>query len=351
MVSKKFGEFMSEHRFIKACRREETDCTPVWFMRQAGRYLHEYMAVRADHSFLEISRSPELTKEVTLQPLRAFDLDAAIIFADIMTPFEGIDIDFDIEAGAGPVITEPVQTLADLERMKPFDASKVDFLFEAIGQVVAELDGQAPLIGFAGAPFTLACYLIQGRSSREFGKARHIMYTQPELWDGVMTRLSSMVVEYLERQVQAGVAAVQVFDSWVGLLSPYDYKTKVAPYMKGIFDALAGTGVPRIHFGTGTTGLFELMRDAGADVIGLDWRISLDEGWRRVGYDRAVQGNLDPVLLLSDMETVKTQMQRILDEAAGRPGHIFNLGHGIIRTTPREHVAELAKAVHEASKR
>lgn len=342
---------LHNHRFLKACRREATDCTPVWFMRQAGRYMAEYRAIRKDHSFLGISTNPTLTTEVTLQPIRAFDVDAAIIFADIMTPLEGAGIPFDIEAGVGPVVEDPIRTVEQLGALKTFDAeAHTPYLLDAIGRVTTELAGERPLIGFAGAPFTLACYIMQGRGSKSFEIARTAMLTQPDLWSGLMQHLAETLTTYLKAQIQAGASAVQLFDSWVGLLSPEHYRRYVLPYTQHIFRELADTGVPTIHFGTGTTTLLEIMKEAGGDVIGVDWRIPLDQGWERIGYDRAIQGNLDPIVLLSDIETIDAHMHDILRRAAGRPGHIFNLGHGILRTTPPEHVAHLARAVHDATR-
>jgi uroporphyrinogen decarboxylase len=343
---------MDNHRFLRACRGEPTDQTPIWLMRQAGRYMAEYRAIRAQHSFMEVMKTPALTAEVTLQPIRAFDFDAAIIFADIMTPLEGIGIDYEIKESVGPVIAQPLRDAGALERLKPFDAQRdVGFMLEAIGRVKAELAGQTPVIGFAGAPFTLACYAIEGKGSREFELARRLMYTDRGLWDGLMTRLSEMTVAYLRAQVAAGAQAVQLFDSWVGLLSPSSYRRYVQPYMKGVFEGLKGVGVPVIHFGTGTAALLEVMTETGGDVIGLDWRVSLDEGWRRVGYHKPVQGNLDPVALLTDPQTLEEAAAQVLAEAAGRPGHIFNVGHGIIRHTPPAHVAHLVEVVRRRSRR
>jgi len=340
----------SEHRFIRACRGEPTDCTPVWFMRQAGRYMAEYREIRAERSFLEVSKTPSLCAEVTLQPIRAFDLDAAIIFADIMTPLEGIGLEYDIVKGVGPVIDTPVASDEAVAALTPFDVGAVDFLLEGIERVVDELAGEVPLIGFAGAPFTLACYIVQGQSSRNFIEARTFMHAQPELWARLMSRLADMVTTYLQAQVRAGAAAVQVFDSWVGLLSPRDYQRHVMPYMRRIFDGLSELDVPRIHFGTGTAALLELMADAGGDVIGLDWRVPIAESWARIGYDRAVQGNLDPTVLLTDEATIDAHIEAVLEDAGGRPGHIFNVGHGINRNTKPEHVDFAVRRVHERSR-
>jgi len=342
----------SDHRILKAFRGETTDCTPIWLMRQAGRYMAEYRAIRAQHSFLEVSKTPALCTEVTLQPIRAFHMDAAIIFADIMTPLEGLGIDYDIVAGKGPVIEPPLRTLEAVEQLRTFDAERdVDFLLTAIEQVVDALDGEVPVIGFAGAPFTLACYIMEGHGSREFAQARTTMLTNPTLWHALMQRLSDMLVVYLKAQINAGAQAIQLFDSWVGLLSPQTYRELVLPYTRHVFEGLRDTGVPRIHFGTGTATLLEVMAEAGGDVIGLDWRIPLDEGWRRVGHHRAVQGNLDPMVLLSSPEVIEAHVRDILARAEGRPGHTFNLGHGILRQTPPEHVGLVVDLVHRLSAR
>lgn len=342
----------SEHRILRAFRGETTDCTPIWLMRQAGRYMAEYRAIRAQHSFLEVSKTPALCTEVTLQPIRAFHMDAAIIFADIMTPLEGLGIDYDIVPGKGPVIDSPLRTLDAVEALRAFDAERdVDFLLTAIENVVKELNGEVPVIGFAGAPFTLACYIMEGQGSRQFAQARTTMLTNPTLWHALMQRLADMLVIYLRAQIHAGAQAIQLFDSWVGLLSPQLYREWVLPYTRQVFEGLNDAGVPRIHFGTGTATLLEAMAEAGGDVMGLDWRIPLDDGWRRVGHHRAIQGNLDPVVLLSSPEVIEEQVRDILARAAGRPGHTFNLGHGILRQTPPEHVGLLVDLVHKLSAR
>lgn len=336
---------MQDHRFLRACRGEPTDRTPIWLMRQAGRYMAEYRAIRAQHSFMEVMKTPALTAEVTLQPIRAFGMDAAIIFADIMTPLEGMGIGYEIKESVGPVIAQPVNKVEELGRLTAFDARRdVGFLLDALRLVRAELAEQTPLIGFAGAPFTLACYAIEGRGSREFEAARRAMYTDPALWDGLMSRLSVMLVDYLRAQVAAGAQALQLFDSWVGLLSPQSYRRYVMPYMKGIFKGLEGVGVPVIHFGTGNPSLLEVMAEAGGDVIGLDWRVDFADARKRLG-DRPVQGNLDPIVMLTSPEEIQAAATAILQANAGRPGHIFNVGHGIHRHSPPAHVAHLIKCV------
>jgi uroporphyrinogen decarboxylase len=338
-------------RFLRACRREPVDCTPVWFMRQAGRYLPEYQHVRAEHSILEVCKTPELAVEVTLQPVERFAVDAAIIFADILLPLEPMGIDLSFEAGEGPVIHNPVRSAADVEALRPLRPGDLDFVGEAIRRARKALDGRVPLIGFAGAPFTLASYLVEGGSSRHYLETKQLMYRQPEAWHDLMARLAEAVTEFLLGQVEAGAQAVQLFDSWVGALSPDDYAEYVLPYSKRIFSGLAGTGAPRIHFGTGTASLVPLMASAGCDVIGLDWRIPLDEGWAAAGPPLAVQGNLDPAALFAPRAELERRVVAVRDRAGGRPGHIFNLGHGILPETPPESVAFVADLVHERTRR
>jgi uroporphyrinogen decarboxylase len=339
-------------RFLRACRRESTDCTPVWFMRQAGRYLPEYQALREKYDLLTICQTPELAIEVTLQPLKRFDLDAVILFSDIMVPLAALGIPFDIIEHLGPVIARPIATerqIAALE-IQPVDEA-LAYVAEAIGLLKKELEGAVPLIGFAGAPFTLASYLIEGKPSRTFTQTKRLMYSDSSAWHTLMVKLSQVILEYLKLQIRSGAQAVQLFDSWVGCLSPQDYQAFVLPYTKSIFDELSATGVPRIHFGTETTALLPLMRRAGGDVISIDWRLSLDRAWELIGSDRAIQGNLDPAVLLGPQELIGKQTRMILDQASSRPGHIFNLGHGILPETPPENVQYLVDLVHEASQR
>jgi uroporphyrinogen decarboxylase len=332
-------------RYLRATRREPVDTTPVWFMRQAGRSLPEFRAVRERASLVEITRDPALCAEVTLQPVRRLGVDAAILFADITTPFTGMGVAFEIKPGVGPVIESPIRSAADVARLRPFEpAEAVAPILEAIGLIRRE--SPVPLIGFAGAPFTLACYLIEGGPSREFIRTKTFMHAEPEAWAGLMDRLVEGTVRYLGAQVAAGAQAVQVFDSWVGGLSPRDYELHVAPAMRRLFDALAGLGVPRTHFGVGTAGLLRQQAAAGGEVIGLDHRIALADGWSLVG-DRAVQGNLDPALLLGPFEAVADAARWILAQAAGRPGHVFNLGHGVIPETDPDDLRRLVDLVHE----
>ncbi len=338
-------------RFLKACRREPVDCTPVWFMRQAGRYMKEYQAVRAKHSILEVCKTPELAAQVTLQPVDRFPLDAAIIFADILLPLEPMGIKLEFAEGEGPVIHNPVRDRAGVDRLKTVEGEELRFVEEAIRQARTALAGRVPLIGFAGAPFTLASYMIEGGGSRNYIKTKQLMYGEPETWHKLMDKLALVVTAYLGRQIRAGAQAVQLFDSWVGCLSPTDYAEYVLPHVQRIFEGLEQEQVPLIHFGTGTASLLTLMRKAGGTVIGVDWRVHLDEAWERIGYDVAVQGNLDPVVLFGPVREIERRVEDILRRAGNRPGHIFNLGHGILPQTPVDHVAAVAEYVHKRSQR
>jgi uroporphyrinogen decarboxylase len=338
-------------RFLRACRREPVDCTPVWFMRQAGRYLPEYQEVRAGHSILEVCKTPGLAVEVTLQPVRRFAVDAAIIFADILLPLEPMGLSVEFTAGEGPVIANPLRSAADVAALKALKPDDLGFVLESIGQARSALAGQVPLIGFAGAPFTLASYAIEGGGSRNYVETKRLMYNDPEAWHDLMGRLADAVAGFLLAQVAAGAQAVQLFDSWVGALSPDDYAEYAYPYTQRIFTALAGSGVPRIHFGTGATTLLPLMANAGCDVIGLDWRVHLDEGWAHAGHDKALQGNLDPVVLFAPEHEIERRVLDIVKRADGRPGHIFNLGHGILPETPPEAVGFVTDLVHRATRR
>ncbi len=339
-------------RFLKACRREQVDCTPVWFMRQAGRYMAEYRAIRAKHTLLEICAQPELAAEVTLQPVRAFDVDAAILFADILLPLMPMGIHLEFAKGEGPIIHNPLGSRADVEALRVIDpCDDLRQVLAAVKLVRRELDGKTPLIGFAGAPFTLASYLIEGGSSRSFVKTKQLMYREPQTWHRLMSKLAQVIAAYLVAQIDAGAQAVQLFDSWVGALGPDDYREYVLPYSRQALQAVSATGAPSIHFGTDTATLLPLLKEAGGDVIGLDWRIDLDRGWETIGFDRAVQGNLDPVTLFAPRDELERRVRRILDQAAHRPGHIFNLGHGILPETPVENVKAVAELVHEFSQR
>ena len=332
-------------RYLRATRSLPVDTTPVWFMRQAGRALPEYRAIRENATLVEITRDPALCAEVTLQPVRRLGVDAAILFADITTPFHGLGVAFDIVEGRGPVIDRPVRTLADVEALRPFDPeASVPGLLDAIRLIRAE--SPVPLIGFAGAPFTLACYLVEGGPSRDFITTKRLMHAQPETWAVLLDRLVDATIAYLGAQVAAGAQAVQVFDSWVGGLSPLDYERRLWPWMRRLFEGIAPLGIPVTHFGVGTGGILGLQASAGGDVIGLDWRIALSEGRRLVG-DKAVQGNLDPVLLLGPWEGVEEAARWILAQDGGRPGHVFNLGHGVLPGTDPDHLVRLVDLVHE----
>jgi len=342
---------MKNERFLKACRREPVDCTPVWFMRQAGRYMAEYRALRAKHSILELCKTPELAAQVTLQPIDRFPLDAAIIFADILLPLEPMGLRLEFAAGEGPVIHNPVRDQADIERLSIIDGGEIDYVAEAIRQARRALNGRVPLIGFAGAPFTLASYAIEGGSSRNYLLTKQLMYSEPKAWHQLMDKFARVITGYLRRQIKAGAQAIQLFDSWVGCLSVGDYVEYVMPHVQLIFEGLKREGVPMIHFGTGTSAMLRQMRAAGGDVIGVDWRIHLDEAWATVGHDVAVQGNLDPLTLFAPLHEIERRVEDILRRAGGRPGHIFNLGHGILPTTPIEHVAATIDMVHKLSQR
>jgi uroporphyrinogen decarboxylase len=342
---------MINERFLKACRRDPVDCTPVWFMRQAGRYMAEYRALRAKHSILELCKTPELAAQVTLQPIDRFPLDAAIIFADILLPLEPMGLSLEFAAGEGPVIHNPVRDQADVERLNVIDGGELDYVAEAIRQARRALNGRVPLIGFAGAPFTLASYAIEGGSSRNYLLTKQLMYSEPKAWHQLMDKFARVITGYLRRQIKAGAQAIQLFDSWVGCLSVGDYVEYVMPHVQLIFEGLKREGVPMIHFGTGTSAMLPQMREAGGDVIGVDWRIHLDEAWATVGHDVAVQGNLDPLTLFAPLHEIERRVADILRRAGGRPGHIFNLGHGILPTTPIEHVAATIDMVHKLSQR
>jgi uroporphyrinogen decarboxylase len=342
---------MRESRFLKACRREPVDATPVWFMRQAGRYMSEYRALRERHSLLEICRNPDLATEVTLQPVRRIDVDAAILFSDLLLPLEPMGLPFDFIKGEGPQIERPINDAADIDRLSVFEPREaLSHVLEAIGQIKTELAGRVPLIGFAGAPFTLASYAIEGGHSNNFAKTKALMYGHAEAWHRLCGKFAAIVADYLVAQIDAGVDAVQVFDSWVGTLNAADYREFALPHTQRIFEAI-GSKVPTIHFGTGTSTILEELREAGGAVIGVDWRIPIDEAWTRIGDDRAVQGNLDPTLLLGPMPRMFQQTDDVLARVGRRPGHIFNLGHGILPSTPVEHVQMLAQYVHSASRR
>jgi uroporphyrinogen decarboxylase len=336
--------------FVRAARREPTERTPVWFMRQAGRVLPEYRAMRERWSLIDICRAPDLCAEVTLQPMRRMPLDAAVMFADIMLPLVGVGLDLELVDNVGPVIRHPIRDAAGVRSLRPIEPEvDVPFVLETVRLVKNELGPERAVIGFAGAPFTLASYLIEGRPSREFALTKTLMYGEPDLWHELMNRLTSIMTAYLRAQVAAGVDALQLFDSWVGALSPLDYAEYVEPYSRRIFSALAPTGVPMIHFGTNTAGLLDLMKSDGATVIGVDWRVPLDEAWARIGFDLGIQGNLDPAALLAPRPVMEAKALDVVRRAGGRPGHIFNLGHGLLPSTPLDNVIRLVDFVQEQS--
>ena len=334
-------------RFLKAARREATDTTPIWIMRQAGRYLPEYMSVRRKVTFIELCKSPELAAEVTLTAQRVLGVDAAILFADLLPMLVPMGLDLEYAKGEGPIIHNPLQSAADVDRIQELEElGSLHFVFEAVQRIRRDLPANIPLLGFAGAPFTLASYAIEGGSSKNYLNTKSIMYSDSGAWRTLMERLSRSLIRYLNAQIEAGCQAVQLFDSWAGCLSPADYRAYVLPYTKMVIDGIL-PGTPVINFLTGNPALLPLLREAGGTVIGLDWRVDLADGWKTVGYDVAVQGNLDPVSLMADLPTLKRRAKAVLDGAGGRPGHIFNLGHGVFPEHPPDHVKALVEMVHE----
>ena len=340
----------NESLFLRACRREPVPATPVWFMRQAGRSLPEYRAVRDRFSMLAACTTADMIAELTLQPLRRFAVDAAILFSDIVVPLRAVGLDIDIKPGVGPVTDQPFRSDADVAKLRDLEPGDVPYITDAVTMLVAELRG-TPLIGFAGAPFTLASYLIEGGPSKNHERTRALMYGNPAMWHALLARLADITTAFLRVQVAAGVAAVQLFDSWVGVLSSDDYTSAVLPHTRRIFDALDGLGVPRIHFGVGTGELLRLMGEAGADVVGVDWRVGLDEAARRVDAGKALQGNLDPALLLAPWPVLEQRVRRVLDQGRVAEGHVFNLGHGVLPQTDPGALARVTDLVHEASAR
>jgi len=335
-------------RFLRACRREPVDVTPVWFMRQAGRYQPEYRKIREKYTLMEICKIPEVAAEVTILPVKQLGVDAAILFSDIMVPLHQIGIAVDLKPNVGPVLDKPLRSAEDVKALRPIVPEEdVPFVLEAIKILRRELD--VPLIGFSGGPFTLASYLIEGQPTRKFTEVKRMMFGAPDVWREMMERLTSIVIDYLLAQVQAGAQALQLFDSWVGCLSPQDYEEYVLPYSKRILTALEGTGVPRIHFGVGTGEMLPLLKEAGADVVGVDWLVPLDAAWERIGYDTAVQGNLEPNLLLGDEALILERTRDVMRRANGRPGHIFNLGHGVMPQAKVSTLQRVVEAVHEYS--
>jgi uroporphyrinogen decarboxylase len=351
-VSSSRAGVANQDRLLRSLRGEAADCTPVWFMRQAGRSLPEYRAIRQRYSLIEICEQPELCAEVTLQPVRRHGVDAAILFADIMLPLIGVGVELEIVESVGPVIADPFRHEIDLARLRPLEPEQdIGFVLDDIAAVLRRLDGELPLIGFSGAPFTLATYLVEGRPSRDFVHTKRLMYGAPDLWDTLMTRLAGIVGAYARAQVRAGIHVFQLFDSWAGILSVDDYVRYVQPYTRLVFQALEGLEVPTIHFGTGTGFLLEAMRDAGGDAIGVDWRVPLDVAWSRIGPGRGIQGNLDPMVLLAPWDVVEREAAAILARGCGRRGHVFNTGHGIHPATPPDQISRLVELVHESTRR
>ncbi|HUL28662.1 MAG TPA: uroporphyrinogen decarboxylase [Streptosporangiaceae bacterium] len=340
----------TESPFLRACRRQPVPHTPVWYMRQAGRSLPEYRTARKRKSILAACTTPDLITEITLQPLRRYHVDAAILFSDIVVPLRAVGVDVDIKAGIGPVVSRPVRGEADVARLRDLEPSDVPYLAPAISSLVAEL-GATPLIGFAGGPFTLASYLVEGGPSKNQERTKALLYGNPRLWHALLTRLTNITISFLEIQIAAGASAVQLFDSWAGTLSPEDYRTAVLPHSTRVFAALAGAGVPRLHFGVGTGELLGLMSEAGADVVGVDWRVSLDEAVRRVEIGTALQGNLDPAVLLAPWAVIERRARDVLARGRTAEGHIFNLGHGVLPETDPDMLARLTDLVHQESAR
>lgn len=341
------AELLESSAFMKACRRAPTDYTPIWIMRQAGRFMREYREFRARIPFLELCKTPAYAAETTLMAVDRLGVDAAIIFSDILLLLEPMGVGLEFTEGRGPTIHNPVREARDVDRLAGIDVpDSLSFVFEAIRMTRAALDPRVPLIGFAGAPFTLAAYLIEGKGSRDYTHTKSFMYRDPGAWHAMMVRIVQALIAYLNGQIAAGAQALQLFDSWVGCLSAQDYETFVFPHSKAVLDGIE-PGPPVIHFGTGTAPLLEQMRDAGGDVIALDWRVNLADAWKRLGPDVAVQGNLDPAILLASASTIRKRAREIIDQAGGRPGHIFNLGHGVLPNTPHDNVVALVDAVHE----
>jgi uroporphyrinogen decarboxylase len=335
----------ADSAFIRACRRQPVSSVPVWYMRQAGRALPEYRARRAGVAMLDACSAPDLITEITLQPVRRYGVDAAILFSDIVVPLRAVGLDIDIQPGIGPVVGKPFREAEDVTRLRDLDPEDVGFVAQAAGQLTAELGG-IPLIGFAGGPFTLACYLVDGGPSKTFDRTRSLMYGRPDLWHALLGRLADITITFLTVQAQAGASAVQLFDSWAGSLSPEDYRQAVLPHSRRIFAALADSGVPRIHFGVGTGEILGLLGEAGADVVGVDWRVPLDEAVHRVAAGKALQGNLDPAVLLAPWPVIEERARAVLRKGRTAESHIFNLWHGVLPDTDPDTLARLTDLVH-----
>jgi len=334
-------------RFVRACLRKPVDRTPVWFLRQAGRYMHEYREVRKHHTLVEICKQPELAAEVTITAAEKLDVDAAIIFADLLLPLEPMGLDFEFQAGEGPVVHKPVRSVEDVKALRTDRAADLAYVARAIEKVAAHFRDRLGIIGFCGAPYTLASYMIEGGGSRNYIHTKQMMYGSPIAWNGLLNKLVTVLTTYCQLQVQAGADVIQIFDSWAGSLALSDYRDYAFEASKRLVRAVQAMGVPVIYFGVETAGLLEQMAATGAEVIGLDWRQPLDEGWRAVGHSRAVQGNLDPITLFAPPEVLELRVKEVLRAANGRLGHIFNLGHGIVPGTPVENVQAVVKMVRE----
>ena len=333
---------------LGACRRKPVDCTPVWFMRQAGRCIAEYRELREKYDILTMTRTPDLCMQVTLMPVELMGVDAAVMYADIMLPLFGMGVPFSIDPGIGPIIHEPVRDEAAIRALRVVEPEEgTPELFQTIGMVRRELAGRAAVVGFAGAPYTLASYMIEGKPSKDRARAKALMYGRPALWAELMETLTEVTIRYLKAQVDAGAQVLQLFDSWIGDLGPSAYEQHVLQFSRRIFAAVRETGVPTIHFGTGVGGMLEHFASAGSDLVCVDWRISLADAWRRIGHDKGIQGNLDPTAVLAPWETIEVEASRVLAEAEGRPGHVFNLGHGVLPDTDPAQLARLVEFVHE----
>jgi uroporphyrinogen decarboxylase len=338
----------TEYRFLKACRGEPVEATPVWFMRQAGRYMKEYRALKEKYSFLELCQTPELAMEVTLQPLKPLGVDAAIIFADILLPLEPMGTGLEFIKGDGPSIPRPVRTRKDVENLRPVNSEEqLGYVGQAIKLVRQEIEGKIPLVGFAAAPFTLSSYMVEGGKSSEFKITKLLMYEEPETWKLLMEKVSTVLIDYLKMQVAAGAQALQIFDSWIGCVTPEDYREYILPYSQKVMNALKDLDVPVINFSTGTSSMLDVIAQAGGDVMSFDWRINIDQARDIIGWDKPVQGNMDPVVLFAPIPVIKKRVHDIMQRVGGKPGHIFNLGHGILQHTPVDHVKAVVDMVRE----
>jgi uroporphyrinogen decarboxylase len=347
------GAMTGAERMVATCRHEPADATPVWFMRQAGRSLARYRALREQYPILTLAKTPDLCRMITLMPVEELGVDGAVLFADIMLPVEAMGVSLEIQPDLGPIIHAPIRDMHGVERLRPLEPEDgVPFVLETIRGLRSELsDGRAAVIGFCGAPYTLACYLIEGRPSRDYAHAKSLMLGQPAVWSALMDRLTDGMIAYLQAQIRAGAHVVQVFDSWIGALAPDDYEHSVLPWMRRIFEALRPLGVPTIYFGTGNTALLESMASAGSDLMSIDWRVRLDEAWQRIGFDRGVQGNLDPVYPLAGWDVTLRGARDVLARANGRVGHVFNLGHGVMPETDPDILKRLVDTVHAETAR